>query len=167
MAARPDKRPGELKAVPNSAGGYEFVEPQLVEGTLVQGFDLLVRLRDPLSRAAGMMALITECHPFDDGNGRIARLAANAELSVAGEVRLIIPTVFRNNYLAALSAFSNGAGHGEQLVAVLEFAQRWSAAVDWTTYDGARDVLTACNAFVDPGRAEQSNLRLTMPPAFS
>ena len=134
MAARPDKRPGELKEVLNFAGGYQFVEPALVEGTLAKGFDLLEPLRSPLARAAAMMALVTECHPFDDGNGRVARLTANAELSVAGDVRLVIPTVYRNNYLAALSGFSNRAGHGEQLIAVLEFAQRWSAAVDWSSY---------------------------------
>ena len=109
------------------------------------------------------MALITECHPFDDGNGRVARLAANAELSIAGEVRLVIPTVYRNNYLAAFSGFSNRAGHGEQLIAVLEFAQRWSAAVDWSSYPIAHEVLTACNAYVDPNRAENLSLRLVMP----
>lgn len=163
MAARPDKRPGELKEVLNFAGGYQFVEPALVEGTLAKGFDLLKPLRSPLARAAAMMALVTECHPFDDGNGRVARLAANAELSVAGDIRLVIPTVYRSNYLAALSGFSNGAGHGEQLIAVLEFAQRWSAAVDWSSYDIAHGQLTACNAYVDPNRVESSNVRLAMP----
>ena len=163
MAARPDKRPGQLKEVLNFAGGYQFVEPALVEGTLAKGFDVLEPLRSPLARATAMMALITECHPFDDGNGRVARLAANAELSMAGEVRLVIPNVYRNNYLAALSGFSNRAGHGEQLIAVLEFAQRWSAAVDWSSYQIAHEILTSCNAYVDPNRAENLNLRLTMP----
>jgi len=32
MAARPDKHPGEFKSLPNSASGYQFVEPGLVEG---------------------------------------------------------------------------------------------------------------------------------------
>jgi hypothetical protein len=163
MAARSDKRPVELKEVLNFAGGYQFVEPALVEGTLVKGFGVLEPLRSPLARAAAMMALITECHPFDDGNGRVAHLAANAELSVAGEVRLVIPTVYRYNYLAALSGFSNRAGHREQLIAVLEFAQRWSAAVGWSSYQVAHEVLIACNAYVDPNRSETQNLRLVMP----
>jgi hypothetical protein len=163
MAARPDKRPGTFKTLPNFAGGYQFVEPALVEGTLRKGFDVLDQLRAPMARAAGMMALITECHPFDDGNGRIARLAANAELSTAGEVRLVIPNAYRNNYLAALTGFSNGAGHGEQLVAVLEFAQRWAAAVDWTTFDGAHATLESCHAYLDAGTAEATGRRLTMP----
>jgi hypothetical protein len=75
----------------------------------------------------------------------------------------VIPTVYCNNYLAALSGFSNRAGHGEQLIAVLEFAQRWSAAVDWSSYQTAHEILTACNAYADPNRAESLNLRLVMP----
>jgi hypothetical protein len=133
------------------ARGYWFVEPALVEGALSRGFELLDRLREPLARATGILALITECQPFDDGNGRIARLAANAELSTAGEVRLVIPNVYRNHYLAALTGFSKGAGHGEQLVAVLEFLQRWAAAEDWTSFDGANTMLESCNAYLDAG----------------
>ncbi len=163
MAARPDKHPGELKVTPNYAGGYQFVEPPLLVGTLVAGFQVLDRVREPLARAIATMALVTECHPFDDGNGRIARLAANAELSAAGEVRFVIPTVYRNTYLAALSAFSNRAGRGEQLTAVLEYAQRWTAAVDWSTYGGANATLIACHAYTDPRVADASDLRLRMP----
>jgi len=163
MAARPDKRPGEFKEVPNYAGGYQFVEPALVKGTLVKGFEILEPLRAPLARAAAVMALVTECHPFDDGNGRVARLAANAELSLAGDVRIIIPNVYRTNYLTALSGFSNGAGRGEQLIAVLEFAQRWTAAVDWSSYEAAHETLVSCNAFEDSARAEAFNRRLMMP----
>lgn len=77
----------------------------------------------------------------------------------------MIPNVCRNNYLAALSGFSNRAGHGEQLIAVLEFAQRWSEAVDWSTYEGAQEILIRCDAFDDPNRAENLNRRLVMPAA--
>ncbi len=163
MAARPDKRPGEFKEVSNYAGGYQFVEPALVEGTLVKGFEVLNHLIDPFARTVAIMALVTECHPFDDGNGRVARLTANAELSNAGEVRVLIPTVYRNNYLAGLSAFSNGAGHGESLVAVIEYAQRWTAAIDWSTYEVAHEQLKSCNAYLDSGVAEQNQKRLQFP----
>lgn len=163
MAARPEMRPGEFKVKPNYAGGYQFVLPELVEGTLLRGFDVVDALTDPLGRAVAMMALVTECHPFDDGNGRVARLTSNAELSVAGQVRIVIPTVYRNNYLAALSGMSGGAGKGQALVAVLEYAQRWVAAVDWREYQGSLDTLTACNAFIDPGVAEVNGQRLVMP----
>ena len=147
MAARQDKNPGVIKSVPNYAGGYEFVKPPLVRETLRRGFDSLNRLNDPLMRSVAMMALITECHPFDDGNGRVARLTANAELSKAGQVRIVIPTVYRDEYMRALTGLSGGAGHGESLLSVLEYAQRWTSAVDWSDYQEARDVLEECNAF--------------------
>lgn len=57
MAARPDKRPGELNEIPNFVGGYQFVEPALVEGTLITGFETIDPLRSPLARATAMMAL--------------------------------------------------------------------------------------------------------------
>lgn len=163
MAARLDKHPGDFKEVLNYAGGYQFVEPALVVGTLVRGFTVVNQLLDPFSRAVAMMVLITECHPFDDGNGRVARLTSNAELSVAGEVRIMIPTVYRNNYLAGLSAFSNGTGRGESLIAVLEHAQRWTSTIDWSTYERADELLTMSNAYLDSGIAESTGRRLTFP----
>jgi hypothetical protein len=149
MAARADKRPGEFKIVANRAGSYYFVEPGLVAGTLAQGFERMRILQDPFARATAMMLLVTECHPFDDGNGRLARLMANAELSYAGQVRFVIPTVYRSDYLASLRGLSNGAGQGQSLIAVLDFAQRWTSAVDWFTYEDSKTILTACNAFDD------------------
>jgi Fic family protein len=152
-----------MKTTPNYAGGYQFVEPTLVRGTLVRGFDILDRLEDPFGRATAMMFLVTECHPFDDGNGRVARLTSNAELAVAGQVRVLIPIVYRDNYLSALAGISGGAGAGESLVAVLSYAQRWAAAVDWTSYETADADLTRCNAYATPQMAEANNLRLEMP----
>jgi hypothetical protein len=167
MAARPDTRPGELKEIPNFAGGYQFVEPALVEGTLIRGFDVLKVLRDPFARSVATMALVTEAHPFNDGNGRVARLTANAELSVAGQVRMVIPTVYRNNYLAGLTSFSNRAGLGESLVAVLEHAQKWTAAIDWSTYSAADEMLERCNAYLDPDLADATGQRLRFPGPLS
>ena len=166
MGARPDKHPGQFKQVRNYAGGYQFVEPELLPGTLKRGFDALAPVTDPLHRAVAMMFLVTECHPFDDGNGRVARIAANAELSATGQIRIIVPTVYRNNYLAGLSAVSNRAGRGEALVAVLRFAQRWVAAIDWTDFDTAHAAIQATNGYLDPGLAESTGQRLRLPGAF-
>ncbi len=162
MAARPDKHPGEFKTLPNYAGGYQFVDPDLVAGTLKCGFELMGPVREPLARAVTMMVLVTECHPFDDGNGRVARLVTNAELSVANEMRLIIPTVYRNNYLVGLSGVSNGA-NGQSLAAILEFAQRWTAMIDWSSFEVARQMIEGCDGFVDPGIADKTGRRLTLP----
>lgn len=162
MAARPDKTPGELKTVPNFAGGYEFVQPELVVGTLERGFDELGRLVDPFARAVATMVLVTECHPFLDGNGRVARLAMNAELSAAGQVRIVIPTVFRPEYLSALIGYSGGAGHGQSLISVLMYAHRWTAEVDWSTYDRANTQVAATNGYIDSHVASISGQRLEL-----
>lgn len=163
MAARPEKNPGLFKSKVNYAGGTRFVDPELVEGTLIHGFQVINQLTDPFTRAVGIMALITECHPFDDGNGRVARLTSNAELSVAGQVRFIIPTSYRNDYLAALNGFSNQAGAGQSLISVLDFAQKWTSYVDWSDFEGACATLESCNAFVDSGVAERTGRRLKLP----
>ncbi|HUF31685.1 MAG TPA: Fic family protein [Acidimicrobiales bacterium] len=166
MAARPDKRPGLFKEKYNDAGGYQFVDPELVAGTLRTGFEVLNSAMDPLVRAVAMMVLVTEVHPFDDGNGRVARLTVNAELSRAGQARIIIPTVFRNNYLAGLTAVSNGrTGAARSLLSIMEFAQRWTAAVDWGSYDGAHAQVEAAHGFIDSGYAESQGLRLELPRA--
>jgi hypothetical protein len=163
MAARPERHPGEFKERPNFAGGYAFVEPPLVEGTLRRGFDVFGPITDPLQRAVALMFLVTECHPFDDGNGRVARIIANGALSAAGQVRIVIPTVYRNNYLAGLAGISNRNGRGESLIAVLQFAQKWTAAVDWSTFEGTNQTLTRLDAYMDPGLAETSGVRLRLP----
>jgi hypothetical protein len=163
MAARQNKRPGQFKVLPNSAGGYLFVPPELVVGTLTEGFNAFATITDPFQRAAALMLLVTECHPFVDGNGRISRLIANAALSAAGQVRMIIPTAYRSNYLSGLGGVSNGAGRGETLVAVLAFAQKWTARVDWTTFEIADQQLHDTNAYEDAGRAELEGRGLRLP----
>ncbi|GAA3565662.1 Fic family protein [Kribbella ginsengisoli] len=162
MAAREDKRPGQFKEQQNYAGGYAFVAPEMVLGTLRRGFDAISSVIDPFQRAVAIMLLLTEVHPFDDGNGRIARLFANAELSTAGQIRIVIPTVFRNNYLAGLVGVSNGAGDGQTLHSVLDFAQRWTATVDWRTYEAADTELREGNAYMDSAVAESSGIRLRL-----
>jgi hypothetical protein len=163
MAARPDKHPGQFKQQPNYAGGYRFVDPELVEGTLRRGFDRMAEVIDPMARAVATMVLVTECHPFDDGNGRVARLMSNSELSHAGQIRVVTPTSFRNNYLAALSGVSSGNGDGQSLHAVLDFAQRWVSRVDWTSFETAHRTLEETNAYREPGEAELSGNRLRLP----
>ena len=44
-----------------------------------------------------------------DGNGRVARVMMNAELAAAQQVRVLIPIVYRSNYISALRALSRNA----------------------------------------------------------
>jgi Fic/DOC family len=162
MGGRPDKRPGEFKHLGNRAGSVEFVAPDLVEGTLRRGFEAGAGLVDPFQRAVYAMFVATEVHPFLDGNGRVARIAMNAELSAAGQVRIIVPTVLRLNYGAALKA-ATLHGQFDALVAVAEYAQRYTARVDFTSLESAERVLTATHALRDPYEAEQAGVRLELP----
>ena len=162
LAARPDKRPGRWKSDPNRAGGTSFVAPDLVEGTLREGFRRWSLLPEGFHRAVFAMFVIAEVHPFDDGNGRIARVLMNGELTHAGEQRVLIPTVYRNSYLAALRALTHH-GRAEALVRTLEFAQRYSAAIDFSNRERAEAELQATNAFVDPTEADERGVRLLLP----
>jgi len=75
---------GEFKVQNNRAGNTEFVDFTLVEGTLRQGFKYYAALTDPMAKAVFMMFMISEIHPFTDGNGRISRIMGNAELFKSG-----------------------------------------------------------------------------------
>ena len=102
MEARKSKMPGVFKDKNNRAGETFFVDFELVKGTLIKGFDYYKALTDPFAKAAYIMFMVSEIHPFLDGNGRIARVMMNAELVKAEQTRIIIPTVYRDDYLGAL-----------------------------------------------------------------
>lgn len=157
MSARPDKRPGEFKTMANRAGNTYFVEPGLVDGTLRKGFELLATLPEPFARAAYVMFLISEIHPFDDGNGRTARLFMNAEMSAADLTRIIVPTVYRDDYLSGLRAASRQADYAAYLRMLMR-AYTFSSRLDYSGYDGLIAQLGQANAFSEPEEA-----RLIMP----
>jgi Fic family protein len=100
-----------------------------------------------------MMFLVAEVHPFVDGNGRCGRLMMNAELIAAGQARIIIPTIFRNNYLSALKALTHN-GQAEPLIRTLDFAQKYTSRIDWSNYKRAHKMLTKTHAFDDLHQAD-------------
>jgi fido (protein-threonine AMPylation protein) len=162
LGARTDKLPGTFKQQPNQAGSTTFVAPDLVEGTLLHGFDQGASLTSPFARAVFLMFLVSEVHPFIDGNGRIARIMMNAELARANEVRIIIPTVYRLNYLAALKAATH-TGNDGALIATLAFARRWTGRIDFSDRRTAEADLARTNALRDAQEAEGAGVRLVLP----
>jgi hypothetical protein len=162
MQGRPGHDPGNFKSNSNRAGSSVFVAPELVQGTLAKGFEIYRALDSPLHRAVFIMFLVAEVHPFSDGNGRTARLMMNAELVAAGESRIVVPTVYRNNYLVALKALSQN-GMAGALIRMLDFAQRYTAAVDFSTVERAHFVLDRTHAFADPNEADAAGIRLVLP----
>jgi len=162
MEGRPEQGPGRFKTEANRAGSTFFVTPELVAGTLAKGFEIYRSLAAPLGRAIFMMFLISEVHPFADGNGRVARVMMNAELVAAGESRIVVPTVYRNNYLTALKALSQN-GIAGAVVRMLDFAQRYTAAVDFADLKRARFILERTHAFDDSNEADGRGISLILP----
>ena len=64
-----------------------------MRGTLLEGSLLARTIPEGLARAVYYGFVISEIHPFDDGNGRLSQLVMNAELSRTGEAQIIIPTL--------------------------------------------------------------------------
>ena len=162
MGNRPEKSPGQFKSANNRAGDSLFVEPDLVSGTLRRGFALLPALPHPLARAIYAMFLVAEVHPFADGNGRVARVMMNAELCRAGLERIIIPSVFRTEYLQALRALTHNQ-RPSAIISVMDYAQRFTAAVDFSDYGQAVRKLDDCHAFAAPADATGDGMRLVVP----
>lgn len=162
MAGRPEQRPGRFKLDPNRAGATYFVAPELVQETLRVGFECGAGLVSPFQRAVYMMVLVSEVHPFADGNGRVARLMMNSELVAQGEVRIITPTVYRNDYLAALRGATHN-GNFAGLAATLDFARRYTARIDFSDRTTAEADLERTNALISPTEADESGIRLIMP----
>jgi hypothetical protein len=162
LERRPQVHPGAFKTRINRAGSTTFVHPDLVVGTLVEGYRYYEPLPAGLARAIFIMFLIGEVHPFTDGNGRVARVLMNAELSAAGEQRIVIPIVYRDNYLQGLRALSRNA-NPQPLIRVLDFAQAYTAAIDWSDLRTAESLLEQTNAFVTPEEADERGLRLELP----
>ncbi len=162
LERRPQVHPGVFKTRVNRAGATTFVHPDLVVGTLVEGYRYYESLPAGLAKAIFMMFLIGEVHPFTDGNGRVARILMNAELSAVGEQRIVIPIVYRDNYLQGLRALSRN-GNPQALVRVLDFAQAYSAAIDWSDLPTAERMLEQTNALLTPETAEERGLRLELP----
>ena len=162
LERRPRADPGAFKTLVNRAGSTTFVHPDLVVGTLVEGYRFYEALPVGLSRAIFMMFLVGEVHPFTDGNGRVARVLMNAELSAVGEQRIVIPIVYRDDYLQGLRALSRNA-NPRPLIRVLDFAQEYAAEIDWSDLAEAERMLEQTNAFVTPEVAEEEGLRLRLP----
>lgn len=158
ISGRPDKRPGEFKELNNQAGSSVFVHPDLVLGTLKRGFDLYKSLEIGLARALFMMFMVSEIHPFDDGNGRVSRVMMNAELLAGGLCRIIIPSVFRDEYILSLKRLKNHS-QPESYLRVMVYAQDFVNRIDFSDLQAAKAMLQQCNAFEEPG----SGKKLSMP----
>ncbi|UGS22701.1 Fic family protein [Flavobacterium channae] len=153
LAARTSKKPGQFKDKNNRAGETHFVDHTLVRGTLIKGFDYYQALQEPFAKAAYIMFMISEIHPFLDGNGRIARVMMNAELVKANQTRIIIPTVYRDDYLGALRRLTRNDDPAVY-IRMLQRAQEFSATLVASEMEVLENHLTQSNAFKEHDEAK-------------
>ncbi len=112
QATRKQIIPGEYKETPNNvrtATGeiFEFAAPTDVPAKMQE---LVQWLEQALSNEnANILTIIAKLHhdfvlihPFDDGNGRVARMLVNYVLMRQGYPPIIVPTERKKDYLTAL-----------------------------------------------------------------
>ena len=146
MDHRMEKRPGVFKEKPNKAGDTLFVTPEELQGTLAQGLEIGQQLPGGLKKAIFIQFLVSECHPFDDGNGRLSRIMMNAEMHSAGLHKLIMPTVHRDSYLNGLRQASR-QGKFRALTKVFHQMHLYTASmINWQDYGEARQDLESHGA---------------------
>jgi fido (protein-threonine AMPylation protein) len=155
IESRLDKTPGEFKTETNRAGQTVFVQPELVTGTLIKGYEYIMSATTPANRAALAMFVVAEVHPFNDGNGRTARIAMNHFLTNANLTRIIIPTIYRDDYVTSLKAMTNG--HPTPLSRMLSYAARFSRWLDMSAKDRCFAALDRSNAL----KEDHKQFRLT------
>ena len=148
MAARPDRDPGMFKMKNNHAGDTHFVDYTLVRGTLMKGFEYYQALESPFARALFILFMISEVHPFNDGNGRISRIMMNAELVHADQAKIIIPTVFRDDYLNALRRLTRKSDPSV-IIRAISRVHQFSANITGDDFEATKDYLEKCFAFKD------------------
>lgn len=148
LSARTSKNPGEFKNKNNRAGSTYFVDLNLVRGTLMKGFEFCTGLSHPFAKAIYMMFLVSEVHPFLDGNGRIARVMMNAELVKGNQSKIIIPNVFRDDYLGALKKLTNQSD-AATYIKMMEKAREFSKNIYNENMNEMERYLDECEAFAD------------------
>ena len=145
LSRRPEINPGELKTEVNFAGTTRFVEPGFVRGTLQEGSLIALSVPEGPSRAIFYAFLVSEVHPFDDGNGRISRLMMNAELSRLGLCRIIIPTLYHPQYVDCQRALTR-SNEPDGFIKALTLAAQWCAQFDYSKIVPLIEAVRATNA---------------------
>ena len=70
----------------------------------------------------------------------------NAELTAAGGCRIIVPTLYREQYLDCLRVLARN-GQPEPFVKAMRHIQLWTAGFDYHDLDQVISDMRACNAF--------------------
>jgi len=106
-----------------------------------------------MAKAIMMMFMISEIHPFTDGNGRISRIMGNAELYKSGQSRIIVPTVYREDYILSLKKMTN-LKDPDAFIRVMDKLQHFSSHIVGENFDELNDYFKATNAYKEPSEGK-------------
>ena len=99
-----------------------------------------------MQRVLLAMFVVSEVHPFQDGNGRTARLLMNSFLSSARHAESLCPPCSREDYLLPLKALTH-QGDATGYVRAMRLCQAWSVELNYDVDLPAMQAqLMACNA---------------------
>ena len=110
---------------------------------------MTVLMTPGFTRALLLHFLITDVHPMQDGNGRLAHVLMNAELVATGQHKIIVPNVAREDYLNGQRRASR-AGDFRTATKVLYQLHHYTAALPATLYDELLERLERDGAFSTP-----------------
>jgi len=88
-----------------TGSSYPVTAPEEIEKQMKQMDEWIVANRDqmhPVEFAAQLHKRFVFIHPFEDGNGRVARLIMNLALLQDGYMLAIVPPVLRHEYIQLL-----------------------------------------------------------------
>lgn len=136
LATRKEIIPGQYKTTPNSVrlqNGeiFHYASPEETRAKmteLVEWFNNVSKDTHPLFLAALLHYQFVRIHPFDDGNGRVARLLMNYVLIRNNLPMIVIKSADKKQYLAALNRADAGDDEafaiylGQQLLWSLELS---------------------------------------------
>jgi len=102
--------------------------------------------------------MLSDVHPFTDGNGRIARIMMTKELAASGLSRIVVPTIFLDDYIDGLRVISRRS-EPSIFVRSMQYCQAISAACATNSVQGAIRKWASAYAFCEDVR----RARLSMP----
>ena len=166
-------RKGEFKRLPNNPMRdgvvYNYCPPEQVNSemdSLVSIFNDRLTGSHVLVKAAFLHHAFVQIHPFQDGNGRIARLLASFVLIKEGLFPLSIDRDARTKYIDALESADNCEYQplvdviaGNQISSI-ERALNWNTVEGTTGYDNVLNMLSKKLSDYRAAEAEQQGRRI-------
>jgi hypothetical protein len=153
ISSRPNKNPGKFKESNNHSGISELIPWQLIEGTLIKGFDWYALLQDPFAKAIYLFFMLTEINPFIEGNGALARIMMNAELVAKNLTKIMIPVVYADVYQLSINKISQHQDFQAFIQSMLNI-YTFSATVLGDTKNEMERYLRSCHAFYLPSQGK-------------